>query len=143
MAEISYVVERDLDRCGGSGVIILELRKGALCILVLEKDPSSPKWVGGFGSLLPDACLQVAHELKDWVRKFSHPYNPRKTFRSEIPVRNYWEAWRPDADSTPQMSAESDRSTISLRVETDRNALGLADLFQEMHDRLQGSYYGQ
>lgn len=143
MTEISYLVERDLDRCGGAGVIMFELRNGALCILVLEKDPGSPEWAGGFGPVLPETCRLLAQDLRNWVRRPSHTFNHRKAFWAEIEVQTRWDAWRPNEDSPAQMSAESEKSTISLRVETERNALGLADLFREMHERLQRSSHGR
>lgn len=143
MATASYVIERDLDRCGGSGVIVLELRNATLHILVLEKDPSSAEWTGAFGEMLANTCRQLAEDMRFWVRTFSHPYNPRKPFHAEIPVEFRWDAWRPNALSPAQMSRESNKLTIPLRIETDRNALGLADLFQEMRARMEGELYAR
>ncbi|HVM90400.1 MAG TPA: hypothetical protein VMU11_00700 [Verrucomicrobiae bacterium] len=135
----THVIEWDLDREKGEGVIIFRLNGASLTVICLDRIRPDTDWYGEIGNPTSKACRHMAEQLADWIR--SPGYTKRgelKKFDEELAVMNYAECWREDGDSQIEPGLANRSSSVTISVESVRDAEHLQKLFVEYADRMEG-----
>lgn len=137
---MNCTIEYDLDRSSGFGVVQFLMRGSSLFVLFLGRTAAGDDWSGEVGSVTAAECLIAADALKAWMRKPTyHPHGGRLPCALELEVTNYGKVQRTmDDDDTLYGDPYPEVETLNIRVDTDKNADILRDLFLEMHRRLRG-----
>lgn len=134
------IIEYGLDRSSGFAVVQFRMRGSSLSVLFLGRAAVDDDWSGEVGSVTAAECIGAADALKAWVRKPTyHPRGGRIPCDLELEVTNYGKVQRAMADDdTLYGDPYPEIETLAIRVDTDKNADFLRDLFLEMHRRLRG-----
>lgn len=121
-----------LDAPRGNEEVEIRIRGSCVSLLVMRQMPHENEWYGEVGALTLHTLDLLDELLHDWLYEgYESDGATDSEFIEEVPVMNFGEVFKPDAEEAASVRARSEIVSVTLHAYTNSDARYLRDAFAE------------